>query len=193
MKQSRFTDSQIMAILKQAEAGTPVPELCREHGMSSASFYKWRAKYGGMDTSMMTRMKELEYSARQSATIGRPFNAWGRRKKLISVFTCGLGHLPRLTVRPSDAAIFKIHPCPFQQPNLEHSGSKRKQQANAQCQQPMLQAFRVGSIQILVDAPQLFISDESRCAFLGIHRDMTARIRSVGTITPYLYHVQHFA
>lgn len=60
MKQSRFTDSQIMAILKQAEAGTPVPELCREHGMSSASFYKWRAKYGGMDASMMTRMKELE-------------------------------------------------------------------------------------------------------------------------------------
>lgn len=60
MKQSRFTDSQIMAILKQAESGTPVSELCREHGMSSASFYKWRAKYGGMDTSMMTRMKELE-------------------------------------------------------------------------------------------------------------------------------------
>ncbi|AEC21712.1 hypothetical protein PT7_3172 [Pusillimonas sp. T7-7] len=60
MKQSRFTDSQIMAILKQAEGGTPVPELCREHGMSSASFYKWRAKYGGMDASMMTRMKELE-------------------------------------------------------------------------------------------------------------------------------------
>ena len=49
-----------MAILKQAEAGTPAPELCREHGMSSASFYKWRAKYGGMDASMMTRMKELE-------------------------------------------------------------------------------------------------------------------------------------
>lgn len=50
MKQSRFTDSQIMAILKQAETGTPVPQLCREHSMSSASFYKWRAKYGGMDT-----------------------------------------------------------------------------------------------------------------------------------------------
>ncbi|VVD89528.1 transposase [Pandoraea terrae] len=43
MKTSRFTDGQIIAILKQAEAGTPVPELCREHGMSSASFYKWRA------------------------------------------------------------------------------------------------------------------------------------------------------
>ncbi len=60
MKTSRFTDSQIIAILKQAEAGTPVPELCREHGMSSATFYKWRAKYGGMDVGMMTRMKEIE-------------------------------------------------------------------------------------------------------------------------------------
>jgi len=60
MKKSRYTDSQIISILKQAEAGTPVPDLCREHGMSSASFYKWRAKYGGMDASLMTRMKELE-------------------------------------------------------------------------------------------------------------------------------------
>ena len=60
MKKSRYTDSQIIAILKQAEAGTSVPELCREHGMSSASFYKWRAKFGGMDVSMMKRLKELE-------------------------------------------------------------------------------------------------------------------------------------
>lgn len=60
MRKSRFTDSQIMAILKQAESGVPVPELCREHGMSSASFYKWRSRYGGMDTSMMKRLKELE-------------------------------------------------------------------------------------------------------------------------------------
>jgi len=60
MKTSRFTDSQILAILKQAEAGVPVPELCREHGMSSATFYKWRAKYGGMDASLMARLKELE-------------------------------------------------------------------------------------------------------------------------------------
>lgn len=49
-----------MAILKQAEAGTPVPQLCREHGMSAATFYKWRAKFGGMDASMMARLKELE-------------------------------------------------------------------------------------------------------------------------------------
>jgi len=60
MKKSRYSDSQIMAILKQAEAGTPVPELCREHGMSNATFYKWRSKYGGMDASMMARLKELE-------------------------------------------------------------------------------------------------------------------------------------
>ena len=60
MKKSKYTDSQIMAILKQAQAGTPIPELCREHGMSSATFYKWRSKYGGMDTSMIARLKELE-------------------------------------------------------------------------------------------------------------------------------------
>jgi putative transposase len=60
MKKSRFTDSQIMEALKRAEAGLAVPELCRELGISSATFYKWRAKFGGMDVSMMTRMKELE-------------------------------------------------------------------------------------------------------------------------------------
>ncbi len=60
MKKSRFSDNQILSILKQADSGVPIPELCREHGMSSASFYKWRAKFGGMDASMMARLKELE-------------------------------------------------------------------------------------------------------------------------------------
>ena len=60
MKTSKYSDGQIIGILKQAEAGTPVPELCREHGMSSATFYKWRAKYGGMDASLMARLKEFE-------------------------------------------------------------------------------------------------------------------------------------
>jgi putative transposase len=60
MKKSRYSDAQILAIIKQAESGTPVSVLCREHGMSSASFYKWRSKYGGMDASMMARLKQLE-------------------------------------------------------------------------------------------------------------------------------------
>ena len=60
MKTSRFSDRQILAVLKQAEAGSPVPELCREHGISSATFYKWRSKFGGMDASLMARLKELE-------------------------------------------------------------------------------------------------------------------------------------
>jgi putative transposase len=65
MKRSRFSDSQIMAILKQAESGSPVSELCREHGMSNATFYKWRAKYGGMDASMVARLNELEVENRR--------------------------------------------------------------------------------------------------------------------------------
>ena len=60
MRKSRYADSQIMAIIKQNEQGVAVNELCREHGMSSAQFYKWRAKFGGMDVSMMKRLKELE-------------------------------------------------------------------------------------------------------------------------------------
>lgn len=59
MKKSRYSDSQIMAILKQNENGVPVADLCREHGMSSALFYQWRSKYGGMDASLMKEMKEL--------------------------------------------------------------------------------------------------------------------------------------
>lgn len=60
MKKSRFTDSQIIAALKQVEAGTPVPELCRQHGISSATFYKWRSKFGGMDASLMSQLRELQ-------------------------------------------------------------------------------------------------------------------------------------
>jgi putative transposase len=65
MKTSRFSDTQILSILKQAEGGIPVPELCREHGISSATFYNWRSKYGGMDASLMKRLKELEAENRR--------------------------------------------------------------------------------------------------------------------------------
>ena len=60
MKTSRYTEVQILAILRQAEGGMPVAELCRAHGMSNASFYKWRAKYGGMDASMIAQTKASE-------------------------------------------------------------------------------------------------------------------------------------
>jgi putative transposase len=60
MKQLKYSESQILAILRQAEGGVPVAQLCREHGMSNASFYKWRAKYGGMDASMISQMKTVE-------------------------------------------------------------------------------------------------------------------------------------
>lgn len=60
MKTSKFSDSAIMGILSQGQSGTPVPVLCREHGISGATYYKWRSKYGGMDASMISRLKELE-------------------------------------------------------------------------------------------------------------------------------------
>ena len=60
MKRSKFSDSQIMYALKRVNAVLAVPEVCRDLGISSATFYKWRAKYGGMDTSLMARLKEIE-------------------------------------------------------------------------------------------------------------------------------------
>ena len=60
MKKSWFKESQIISILKEVESGIPAAEICRKHGMSDATFYNWRSKYGGMDVSMMKRMKELE-------------------------------------------------------------------------------------------------------------------------------------
>lgn len=60
MKNSRFNEEQIIAILKQSEAGTKTGDLCRQHGISAATFYAWRSKYGGMDVSEAKRLKQLE-------------------------------------------------------------------------------------------------------------------------------------
>jgi putative transposase len=60
MRIGRFSEAQILAISKQAEGGIPVTELCRQHGMSSASFYKWRSKYGGMDASLISQLKAID-------------------------------------------------------------------------------------------------------------------------------------
>lgn len=59
MKKSRFSGAQILSILKQGEGGVPIANLCREHGISNATFYNWRSKFGGMDASLMSEMKAM--------------------------------------------------------------------------------------------------------------------------------------
>lgn len=60
MKKSRFTETQIIAILKEADGGMPVKEVCRKHGISDATYYKWKSRYGGLEASELKRVKELE-------------------------------------------------------------------------------------------------------------------------------------
>ncbi len=65
MKKSRFTEAQIIGVLRQAEGGIPIPDLCREHGISTATFYGWRSKFGGMDASMVNEMKSIQEENRR--------------------------------------------------------------------------------------------------------------------------------
>ena len=60
MRTSKFSETQIVAILKEADAGAKIKDLCRKHGISDATYYKWKSKYGGLDASELKRVKELE-------------------------------------------------------------------------------------------------------------------------------------
>ena len=69
MRKSKFSESQIVAILKESDSGIPVAEVLRNHGISAATFYKWRSKYGGLEASELKRIKELEQQLAEFKTI----------------------------------------------------------------------------------------------------------------------------
>ena len=87
MKTSRYTEAQILAILRQAEGGMPVAELCRAQGMNTASFYKWRAKQGGMDAWLISQRKAMDRA------IGPPLvQGQGRERTAAEAVVCGPWH-----------------------------------------------------------------------------------------------------
>ena len=90
MKNGRYSNAQIMAVLKQAEGGTSVSELCREHEISSASFYKWWAKFGGMDASLIAEMKDM---AEQNRRLKKSYAEMSMQNDLLCLTSAAVGQI----------------------------------------------------------------------------------------------------
>ena len=102
MRKSKYTESQIITILKEVENGMKVDDVCRQHGMSAATYYKWKSKYGGMDASELKRVKELEA---ENAKLKRMYAnlAWGNGQIMRNSLTSGdatLQIMPELISSP---------------------------------------------------------------------------------------------
>ena len=83
MKKSRYSEKQIIGLLKQSEAGVKTPDLCREHGISAATFYGWKQKYGGMDVSEAQRLKAMEDENRRLKLLVAELNMHGEALKAV--------------------------------------------------------------------------------------------------------------
>ena len=83
MKKSTFTESQIVAVLKEGDAGMPVVDLCRKHGVSNATYYQWKSKYSGVQVSELTRLRELEA---ENAKLKRIYAVWRWKMQRLGAF-----------------------------------------------------------------------------------------------------------
>ena len=117
MKKSRFTETQIVSILKQADAGLPVKDLCRQAGISVATYYQWKSKYGGLEASELRRVKELEAEnarlKRTCQTIGcrQPVSRLSLSASLLRPTTteCPSPEMPQPNVEGRNRCIAALH------------------------------------------------------------------------------------
>ncbi len=109
MRKSRFTESRIVAVLKEGEAGMPIAELCRKHGISSATYYNWKSKYAGAQVSQLHRLRELEA---ENAKLKRMYADLALENNAIREVLCAAGYnirwLLRMIVRHGLRAFLRL-------------------------------------------------------------------------------------